>query len=287
MAPPNEKHHPHRSFKTPDVNTFNNRSLSRRTILRGSGVAMAIPFLNAMVPAVSTAASREADKSPRRMLSIQTNQGILPQFFFPEAAGKDYELSPYLKRLEDFRDSVTVFSGVSHPDVSGGHPGEKVFLTAAPNPAAGGFKNSVSIDQLAAEHIGSFTRFPTLSLQVGRGTTGISFTRSGVIIPPERSPSSLYQRMFAQGNVDEVQARLDDLRRGRSMLDFVQESARGLNRTLSAGDRDRLDQYFTPSETSKAAYCRTKNGNAVPNQKSLHRSQMTLPTTMNSLPRRS
>ncbi len=198
-----------------------------------------------MVPAVATVASRDVSASPRRMLSIQTNQGILPQFFFPKTAGRDYELTPYLERLSDFRDSMTVFSGVSHPDVAGGHPGEKVFLTAAPGPVAGGFKNSVSIDQLAAEHIGSLTRFPTLSLQVGRGTTGISYTRSGVMIPPERSPSDLYQRMFAQGDVNEVQARLDDLRRGRSMLDFVQESARGLNRKLSAGDRDRMDQYFT------------------------------------------
>src|SRR5213596_4298815 len=91
------------------------RPLSRRTFLRGAGVAMALPLLEAMRPAF---AAGKADV-PRRMVCIETNMGILPQFFFPEKAGKDYALSPYLERLKAHRDQLTVFSGVSHPGVTG------------------------------------------------------------------------------------------------------------------------------------------------------------------------
>lgn len=226
------------------MSSFQNRALSRRTLLRGAGVALSLPFLDAMRPAVAASGSA-AVEPPRRMLAILTNQGILPQFFFPEKAGSDYEMTPYLEHLKDFRTQMTVFSGVSHPDVSGGHPADKVFLTAAPRPAASGFKNSISLDQLAAEKLGQATRFPTISLQVGTGTFSLSHTRSGVLIPAERSASKLYRRMFVQGNANEVQARVDDLRRGRSALDFVRERAKKLNTRLAADDRSRMDQYFT------------------------------------------
>jgi hypothetical protein len=227
------------------MSSFQNRALSRRTFLRGAGIAMSLPLLEAMRPLVAASPAAAAAEPPRRMLAILTNQGILPQFFFPEKTGRDYELTPYLEHLRGFRNQMTVFSGVSHPDVSGGHPADKVFLTAAPRPAASGFKNSISLDQLAAEKLGPATRFPTISLQVGTGTFSLSHTRSGVLIPAERSASKLYRRMFVQGNSDEVQHRVDDLRRGRSTLDFVRDSAKKLNKRLASGDRDRMEQYFT------------------------------------------
>src|SRR5262245_21365467 len=165
------------------MSPFANRALSRRTFLRGAGVAMSLPFLDAMRPAIAGAAAAEP---PRRMLAILTNQGILPQFFFPKEAGREYESTPYLDHLKDFRNRLTVFSGLSHPDVSGGHPADKVFLTSAPGPASSGFKNSISLDQFAAEKLGQATRFPTLSLLVGTGGFSLSHTRNGVLIPAER-----------------------------------------------------------------------------------------------------
>ena len=225
------------------MSPFQNRALSRRTFLRGAGVVISLPVLDAMRPAI--AASGSAAEPPRRMLAILTNQGILPQNFFPTKAGRDYESTPYLEHLKSFREQMTVFSGVSHPDVSGGHPADKVFLTAAPGPATSGFKNSVSLDQLAAEKLGMATRFPTMSLQVGTGAFSLSHTRSGVLIPAERSASKLYRKMFVQGSADEVQARVDDLRRGRSTLDFVRDGAKSLSKRLAASDRNRMDQYFT------------------------------------------
>jgi hypothetical protein len=139
------------------------RPLSRRTFLRGAGAAMALPLLEAMQP---VHAAGKADV-PRRMVAIETNMGIVPQFFFPDKPGKQYVLSPYLERLAKHRNQFTVFSGVSHPGVTGRHAAEKCFLTGTPHPERGGFRNWVSLDQFAAEQIGNRTRYPSLVLGVG------------------------------------------------------------------------------------------------------------------------
>lgn len=225
----------------PRLRPHSPRALSRRTFLRGAGVAVALPLLDAMRPAFATGKA----EVPRRMIAVETNMGILPQFFFPEKAGRDYALSPYLKRLEKFREQLTVFSGVSHPGVTGAHAAEKCFLTGTPHPERGGFRNGVSLDQFAAERIGDRTRHPVLVLGVGNEGQTLSYTRSGAPIPIERSPRKLYERLFVQGKASEVEARRADLRQGRSTLDFVRDQAKRLNGSLSPADRQRLDQYLT------------------------------------------
>src|SRR5215467_5035734 len=125
------------------------RSIPRRRLLRGAGVALGLPFLDAMRPA--SAADNTAP--PRRMLAICNNLGLLPGGFFPKKTGRDYELSTYLKQIKEFRNDFTVFSGVSHPDVDGSHASEVCFLTAAPHPSNGGFRNSISLDQFMADRI--------------------------------------------------------------------------------------------------------------------------------------
>ncbi len=217
--------------------------LHRRTFLRGTGVAMGLPFLEAMRPTL--ASDTKGDAIPRRMIAIQTNMGILPQFFFPEQAGKDYSLSPYLQRLAAHRKNMTVFSGVNLPGVTGGHAAERCFLTGTPHPERGGFRNWVSLDQYAAEQIGNQTRYPSLVLAVTNENPTLSFTRSGAPIPAEKSPRKLFEKLFVQGKPDEVQANVEALRQGRSTLDFVSQQSRRLNRGLSPADQQRLDQYFT------------------------------------------
>src|SRR5690242_7124993 len=109
------------------------RVISRRRFLRGAAVSMALPFLEAMrVPSARAAAS----PAPRRMFCICNNLGVLPEPFFPKDAGRDYTPSPYLKLLQEHRADFTVFSGVSHAFVDGGHPSDISFLTAAPHPAS-------------------------------------------------------------------------------------------------------------------------------------------------------
>jgi hypothetical protein len=220
-----------------------NRALSRRTFLRGAGVALALPLLDAMTPA--RASAQASARPPRRMIAVQTNTGILPQNFFPMEAGRNYTLTPYLRFLEQFKERLTVFSGVSHPAVDGAHEAEKSFLSAAPHPGGAGFRNSISLDQFAAEQLGPVTRFPSFVLDVNaEGTQGMSFSRSGVKIPGEKSPAALYRAMFVQGSAAEVEARVADLRRGRSLLDFVGDDAGKLGRRVGPTDRARLDQYF-------------------------------------------
>lgn len=216
--------------------------LNRRTFLRGAGIALSLPFLEAMQPAFGAAPA-----IPRRMVCIQTNMGILPQFFFPEQAGRDYAASPYLERLKAHRNQMTVLSGVSHPGVDGAHTAEKCFLTGTPHPGRGGFRNGISLDQRAAEMIGNLTRHQSLTLLVqgGGGHSTLSFTRSGAPIPAEQSPKKLFQRLFVQGKPEEVAAAVENLKRGRSLMDFIGDQSKRLSKSVSSADAAQLDQYFT------------------------------------------
>lgn len=220
------------------------RAIPRRRFLRGAGVAMGLPFLDAMRPAF---AAGKADEAPRRMLAICNNLGVLDTQFFPKQAGRDYELSPYLSELKAFRDDFTVFSGVSHPDVDGSHSSEVCFLTAAPHPANGGFRNSISLDQYMADQIGEKTRFPSLTLgvNVNKGQRSLTWTGSGVMIPCEDSASAIYRRLFLQGSEDEVEQQISRLKLGESIMDSVAHHAGGLQKELGPRDRERLDQYVT------------------------------------------
>ena len=137
-------------------------AINRRNFLRAAGVSLALPWLDALVPARALGA---AAATPRRMVCICTPLGLHTPNLYPEQAGKDYELTPYLEVLKEFRDDFTVISGLSHPEIESSHDSIFSFLTAAPHPERrAGFRNSISLDQLAAEHIGGETRFPSLTL---------------------------------------------------------------------------------------------------------------------------
>jgi hypothetical protein len=222
------------------------RSVSRRQFLRASGVGLALPWLHAMLPAFSRAASAPP---PRRMLGICNNLGLLPEKFFPDPdqTGRGYQLSPYLEVLKAHRDDFTVFSGVWHPDVDGGHPADNCFLTAAPHPGNGSFRNTISLDQFAAERIGHLTRFPSLTLGVNvqQGLRSLSWTGTGAMIPCEEKPSEIFKRLFLRGSAAEIREQERRLALGQSIMDAVAGQAKSLQRDLGAHDRERLDQYFT------------------------------------------
>ena len=221
--------------------------LARRAFLRGAGVSLALPFLEAMRPVFGSAAraAEAGDSVPRRMVCIQTNQGIMPQFFFPEKAGRGFKLPPYLELLGSHRDQITVFSGVSLPGVTGGHQAEKCFITGTPHPDQNGFRNDISLDQVAAEHLGNRTRHPSLVLAMTTEGKTLSYTRNGSPIPAESSPRRLFQRLFVQGKPEEVAATVEALRKGRSMMDFLGAETARLNRVLAKDDQSRLDQYLS------------------------------------------
>ena len=222
--------------------------LSRRHFLRGVGVAMALPLLDSMIAPFARSAAVSSplapNATPRRMFGICNNLGLLPGSFFPTGAGRDYAVSPYLATLREHRNDFTVLSGVSHPNVDGGHPSDVSFLTAAPHPASSSFRNSISLDQHIAEQIGVETRFPSLTLAVN-GNRSLSCTGTGVAIPPEQSASSVFRQLFLQGTAQEIAAKIHDLDTGQSILDAVARQAQLLQRDVSGEDRTRLDQYFT------------------------------------------
>lgn len=216
------------------------RPISRRHFLRGTAVALGLPLLESMRAPVA----RAAESGPRRMFGICNNLGLLPEPFFPKDEGRQYTPSPYLSLLQEHRSDFTVLSGVSHPFVDGGHPSDIAFLTAAPHPASSSFRNSISLDQLVAERIGTLTRFPSLTLAVNGGRS-LSWTRTGVAIPPEGQASRVFEQLFLQGSPAEIEAQLRELDTGRSMLDVVSAQAKDLQRKVGARDRTRLEQYFT------------------------------------------
>src|SRR6187402_1737340 len=225
------------------------RLLTRRRFLQGTGILLSLPFLDAMLPAFARAAESSSplapNAKPRRMFSICNNLGLLGENFFPSGAGKDYAASPYLRMLEPHRNDFTVFSGVSHPNVDGGHPSDIAFLTAAPHPASSSFRNTISLDQHIAERIGSQTRFPSLTLAVNTSTRSLSWTGAGVAIPPEEKAADVFRQLFLQGTPEEIEAQIRELDTGRSILDVVAGQARSLARNVGTRDRERLDQYFT------------------------------------------
>jgi hypothetical protein len=211
--------------------------LNRRTFLRAAGVSLALPWLDTLVPAQAQATP------PRRMVCICTPLGLHPANFFPQAAGRDYTLTPYLEPFRDMRNDFTVISGLAHPDTGSSHDSIYNFLTAAPHPERrAGFRNSISLDQFAATHIGDQTRFPSLPLSC-EGFS-LSWTRSGALVPSDSWPSSVFARLFIEGRPDEREAQVRRLRDGRSILDAVGEQAKSLQPKLGAGDRDKLDEYF-------------------------------------------
>jgi hypothetical protein len=217
------------------------QKLDRRTFLRTTGVALGLPLLQSMTPRTSRAADEGGEA--RRMVAICAPLGIHTPHLFPEKAGKDYAATPYLSPLQPVREKFSVISGLMHPMVDGGHSAEKSFLTGAAHPGQPSFRNTISVDQFAAERIGHRTRFPFLSLSGGNG--GMSYTRSGVLIPAESRPSRVFQQLFLEGSETEKAAQLRRVKDGQSILDLVGNQTREIQKRTAREDQQTLDQYFT------------------------------------------
>jgi hypothetical protein len=217
------------------------QGVNRRAFFKAAGVGIALPFLESITPFTNAAPSKE--EQPRRMIAICAALGLCPDFLFPKSAGNNYELTPYLEVVKDFRDQFTICSGLSHPGVNDGHFSEASFLTAAKNSMSPNFKNSVSLDQHAVETLKPNTRFTSLTLSTTY--SGVSVNQEGTLLPPENSPAALFKKMFVNGTAKEVAQQQARLKSGQSVLDVVRVQAKELQGQVSSNDRDRLDQYFT------------------------------------------
>jgi hypothetical protein len=215
--------------------------VTRRHFLRAVGITLALPVLESLQHRSYAAGTT---KPARRLVAICAPLGIHTPFLFPEKAGRDYEPTPYLESLQEFRGELTVISGLSHPGIGSSHDSIFSFLTAAKHPEVrAGFRNSISLDQFAAEKIGDLTRFPSLSLSAEG--FGLSWTRSGALVPSDVLPASVFARLFLEGRPDEVQAQARRLRDGQSILDTVRDQAQSLQARLGSRDREKMDEYFT------------------------------------------
>jgi hypothetical protein len=209
--------------------------MNRRRFIRTTSALLALPWLE------SLARAGEAE-APRRIVNVCTAFGLYGPAFFPEQTGRDYQPSEYLELLGDLRQEVSVFSGISHPEIGGDHASEACFLTAAKKPRSPGFRNSVSMDYLAAQHVGNATRFPLLTLSTD-DAGGLTYSHSGARLQSEWRPSQLYARMFLAGRASEVDKEIERLRRGQSILDRMGERFTALEHRLSTRDQQQLADY--------------------------------------------
>ena len=202
---------------------------------------MGLPWLSAMRSAFAGA---DETAAANRFVAVTLGLGLVADNLFPEVGGTEYVASRYMQPLQDLRDRVTVISGTSHPGVKGGHRAEASILTATPMGTSGRAKNSISIDQLMAKHLGDATRFPSLVLSTG-GSSSPCYTENGSMIPPQDRASRLFAKLFIDDSPKQRRLQAQRVRQGRSIMDLVGEDAKSLERELGIGDRDRLDVFFT------------------------------------------
>ncbi|MGC6441752.1 MAG: DUF1552 domain-containing protein [Rubripirellula sp.] len=238
------------------------KSLGRRSVLRGGGVAMSLPWLTAMQPAMGSTASA----SPQRFVAVTLGLGLVASNLVPEQAGKGYVASRYLTEMDDIRDRYTVFSGVSHPGVKGGHRAEASILTASPMGSSGRAKNTISLDQYLAKYRGDQTRFPSLVLSTG-GSTSPCYTENGAMIPPLDRASKLFSLLFVDESPKVRTQQEQRVKEGRSIMDLVGAEAKSLQQQLGAGDRDRLDAFFTSVRDLEKRMAETEKWAQLPKPK--------------------
>ena len=222
--------------------------VNRRTFLCASGVALALPLLESMSPALARAAAA----SPKRMVNICSTLGLYSGSWFPTAAGPGYKATEYLSLIDGHRDRYTLFSGFAHEEQSGRQPhnSEITWLTAARRPGMDGFRNTISVDQVVSNHLGYVTRFPSVVLATVTPQSQ-SFTRSGAMVPAETSAAELFRKMFLQGTPEEVAREAQSLNDGGSILDRLKSQTTSLRRRVSAGDQQKLDAYFDAVRTAE------------------------------------
>jgi len=243
------------------------KPIGRRTLLRGMGTTMALPFLEAMMPNASRAAE-QALASRKRLQVIYTPNGMMMENWTPASTAQNFELSPILKPLEPYRNKLTVFTGLSHVqaealgDGAGDHgrccggylTGTHVKKTEGADITAG-----ISMDQLVAKQFGDQTQIPSMEVGleppslVGSCDSGyscaytntLSWSSPSTPLPVTINPREVFERMFGDGDSLDAKSRMAQLRRQASILDFVAQDAKRLSRSMSENDKKKLDEYLT------------------------------------------
>ncbi len=216
------------------------KSLPRRTVLKQAGISLGLPFLDAMTPAFAASTPIK----PKRFVGVSLSLGLHNPYLVPKDKGSTYTPSPYLKSIQDIRDKFTVISGTSHPGVHGGHTTEASIFSACPMGRNTNTKNTISVDQLMAKHLGDKTRFPSLVLNTGKNSSP-SYSENGTMIPAISDPQKLFTALFVEDSLKAKKQQIEIARRGKSIIDIVRSESKALERQLGPGDREKLDEWFT------------------------------------------
>ncbi len=230
---------------------------NRRAFIRGaSGFALALPWLETY--SFGAAVAEKKPETPKRLACFYMPDGVPmplkadPAFedwsWFPHGKGKDFKFTKCLDPLEPLRNDLTVFSGLSHPAVRDvhGHSNADQFLTGANTGGAGDYQNSISLDQVYAQHAGQHTRYSSLVLSTDggtgspRGAQTMSFNRNGRPIPAENRPKRIFDSLFVKSDKDAAKR----LAMSKSALDDLMSDARSLKARLSTRDQKTLDDYL-------------------------------------------
>ena len=257
------------------------KQLPRRTFLKGMGVAVALPMLDAMTPALAN--PMEKAKAPLRLAFGYVPNGIEMKSWTPKSAGKDFEFTRILKPLEPFREDLLVLTGLAHRTGSSKEAGDHAraggtYLTGVhPKRTTGAdIEVGISVDQVAAQALGSQTRLPSLELgceatrMVGSCDAGYSCAYQNSLawrtpstpMPPEINPRLVFERLYGslETSLDpQAQAALNEDR--RSVLDFVNERTRKLIGALGPADRRKLDEYLTAIREIEKRIARVEDEN--------------------------
>jgi len=222
------------------------KHLSRRAVLRGAGVSIALPLLDAMVPAATALAQTAAAPAPR-LGFVYFPHGAVMHDWVPQQTGSNFEYSRILKPLQPLNDYVTVVSGLRNKGGESTNPHgiiEETWLSCvAPDSRdrSPGGTRGMTVDQIAARQIGQSTTLPSLEL-CGEPGGAISYRTPQQPLPLEGNPRKVFYTMFGQG--DTYEERIGILQQGNSLLDYVREATNSLNQKLDAADRALVGNYL-------------------------------------------
>ena len=222
------------------------KDAGRRRFLQATGISIALPSFVSL----KSARAKESNvaSQTKRMVCVGNEFGMYPGAFWPSKAGRDYELTKLLEPLAAHRDNFTLFSHLDH-GLKGGHFAVHTFLTGVKAAEAKGMpEGGMSLDQRAAEFVGSRTRFPSLTIGSESGLHGgcrMSWTRTGTRVPPIEGPRELFRRLFINDDDKAKQKAYDRIALHGSILDAVNGDAKSLARRLNKDDRDKLDEYLS------------------------------------------
>jgi len=237
------------------------KAIPRRIFLRGLGATIALPLLDGMVPALAGPLATEV-KRPLRVGYIYVPNGIMRDVWLPRTAGANFEMTPVLKQLAPFRDQLLVLSGLDggKDEVSGHVAGSSMWLTGAmPKKSLNDVQLGVSVDQVIAKELGKDTQLESLELCIenaaelaGQSSGGYNAAYTNTIswrspttpLPCEHQPRAVFERLFGDGDSTDPAVRLGQIRRRRSILDFVSLEINRLLKGFDAGDRSKLSEFL-------------------------------------------